>query len=539
MPYGNQSPLLGSTIDPRLFIQDFSGYEKAASTRAMGVLSATNQVSAQVEDYTKQQKEAKDRLKAGATLIDAASKMFPSQAPMLEGVMQQLKDEDIPLSERSAIAAQIGDLINMGVGEGRYKQEYDLQLKEADLRQQDMTMRSNEYFRGAKVDDVRYDAAVTELDAMKRQEEEAKTLGPVKLSALEEAIDKIPESKRGIYTKEYFEEAKTLDPRSQNSIADKVASLLTPEDRKRVYQNIPVTMPDGTPGEFPALIDPVSGSVEPITLNGALPPMDGGVLPPKPGSQPDLPGEIATDSGEVLPANEAKLVESGKTVDVWEYQGRKYVQTKPPVPVQQESPPAPTITPGRSMVNPKETPEEALTKSRNTNMDSSLNTLRDAGTEQAMQLSALEETKKLLETVKTGWNAETQMKAKRILGVDVSNAEQFQTLAGKFVMDNIALTKGAISEKEMDYFKNVLSPGMGKSVEGNRKIVDFKIKYAQRAKRIAEFITEAQSQGMNPFEIQKAVQQHLQENSLDGQAAADATPQEKAGGANDFFKSYK
>lgn len=353
MPYGNQSPLLGSTIDPRLFIQDFSGYEKAASTRAMGVLSATNQVSAQVEDYTKQQKEAKDRLKAGTTLIDAASKMFPSQAPMLEGVMQQLKDEDIPLSERSAIAAQIGDLINMGVGEGRYKQEYDLKSQEMDLRQQESTLRSNEYFRGAKVDDVRYDAAVTELDAMKRQEEEAKTLGPVKLSALEEAIDKIPESKRGIYTKEYFEEAKTLDPRSQNSIADKVASLLTPEDRKRVYQNIPVTMPDGTPGEFPALIDPVSGSVEPITLNGALPPMDGGVLPPKPGSQVDLPGEIATDSGEVLPANEAKLVESGKTVDVWEYQGRKYVQTKAPVPAAQGQ-----VTTGRSTVQPPSITEQ-------------------------------------------------------------------------------------------------------------------------------------------------------------------------------------
>lgn len=140
MPYGNQSPLLGSTIDPRLFIQDFSGYEKAASTRAMGVLSATNQVSAQVEDYTKQQKEAKDRLKAGATLIDAASKMFPSQAPMLEGVMQQLKDEDIPLSERSAIAAQIGELINMGVGEGRYQQEYGLKQQEMAQRAQGMDL---------------------------------------------------------------------------------------------------------------------------------------------------------------------------------------------------------------------------------------------------------------------------------------------------------------------------------------------------------------------------------------------------------------
>jgi len=145
MPYGNQQGLIGEGMDTRLLQQDFSGYTNAASIQAAGMMNAANTVATKIEDYTKQQKEDKNRLKAGATLIDAAAKMFPSQAPALDGVAQQLKDENIPLSERAAIAAQVGDLINMGVGEGRYQQEYALKQQDQQNQNRESSMRQWSY----------------------------------------------------------------------------------------------------------------------------------------------------------------------------------------------------------------------------------------------------------------------------------------------------------------------------------------------------------------------------------------------------------
>lgn len=355
MPYGNQQGLIGEGMDPRLLQQDFSGYADAARIQAAGVMNAANTVTTEIKDYQKEQKQAREGIAKGKAALQFAKTLKPELAGQIDELNNLFKDQTMSPSELGAIGNDMGEYVAALIGEERYQKEYS-------LKQQEMTMRNNEYSQGAKMDNVRYDAAINELDNIKRIEEQEKRLGPGKLAAVEEAISKIPESKRGIYTKRYFEEAKTLDPRSQNSISDKVAALLTPEDRKRVYQNIPVTMSDGTPGELPALIDPISGSIEPITLNGAMPPMDGGVLPQKPGTQPDLPGEIMTDSGEVLPANEAKLVEGGKTVDVWEYQGRKYVQTKPPVVA---PPPSPGITAGRSTASPPSVAEQIAVKKYN------------------------------------------------------------------------------------------------------------------------------------------------------------------------------
>ena len=49
---------------------------------------------------------------------------------------------------------------------------------------------------------------------------------------------------------------------------------------------------------------------------------------------------------------------------------------------------------------------------------------------------------------------------------DISSAEVFYSLAGDFVMGQIAKTKGAISNKEMAYFE-MISPGLSRSKQGN------------------------------------------------------------------------
>jgi len=49
---------------------------------------------------------------------------------------------------------------------------------------------------------------------------------------------------------------------------------------------------------------------------------------------------------------------------------------------------------------------------------------------------------------------------------EISSPEVFYSLAGDFVMGQIAKTKGAISNKEMAYFE-MISPGLSRSKQGN------------------------------------------------------------------------
>ena len=162
-----------------------------------------------------------------------------------------------------------------------------------------------------------------------------------------------------------------------------------------------------------------------------------------------------------------------------------------------------------------ESPESKLQAQRILKLDESLGSLREVGTTASLDIQPLKEITKLLDTnVKTGFGRETLMQARKILGQDVSNEEQFQAMVGAEAMKNIALTKGAISDREMDYFKTVLSPNMGKTTEGNKKIIEFRIKYANRANKIAKTVSNLQKNKKDPYEIQEAVDEIISSESL-------------------------
>lgn len=143
MAYGD-SPLIGSTIDPRLFAQDFSGYADAARTNAMGFMGLAGGVGQATGDYLKEQKQAKNALKASQAQIQAAMTLFPDQKPMLEQVHAQLQDENTPLSQRAAIGGQVSELINMGVGERRYQAEQGLRERGMALQERGQNMQEQE-----------------------------------------------------------------------------------------------------------------------------------------------------------------------------------------------------------------------------------------------------------------------------------------------------------------------------------------------------------------------------------------------------------
>jgi len=105
-----------------------------------------------------------------------------------------------------------------------------------------------------------------------------------------------------------------------------------------------------------------------------------------------------------------------------------------------------------------------------------------------------------------GVKLKLQQMAKQ-LGVnvdDLSDKEAFFTLAGDFVMSQIAKTKGAISNKEMAYFE-MISPGLSRSKQGNilqlqlaKAVNDFNISIMEKR---TQFELDAAKRGLNSVEM--------------------------------------
>ena len=107
--------LLGSSVDPRLFLQDYSGFTRAAEIQAQGMQNLGASIGGTIEqvgDYFKQQGEKKKLIKQSDVQIDAALKLFPELAPSLQSYRDAIKDENVPLDERAFIAASTSDMIN-------------------------------------------------------------------------------------------------------------------------------------------------------------------------------------------------------------------------------------------------------------------------------------------------------------------------------------------------------------------------------------------------------------------------------------------
>ena len=105
---------LGEGIDPRMFVQDYSGFTRAAEIQAQGMQNlgeGIGKAATQVGDYFKEQGEKKKQVKMASTQIDAALKLMPELAPILGDVGNRLKDEDVSLTDRFADASVVPDLI--------------------------------------------------------------------------------------------------------------------------------------------------------------------------------------------------------------------------------------------------------------------------------------------------------------------------------------------------------------------------------------------------------------------------------------------
>jgi len=130
-------------------------------------------------------------------------------------------------------------------------------------------------------------------------------------------------------------------------------------------------------------------------------------------------------------------------------------------------------------------PEEESQKSIMDEFQKRLFTQIDAGSSAVEQLSKVNRSLELLDQINTGTFQREKTALKKFFGRDVANEEQFQSLTGEIAMGFINLTKGAISDREMNFFTQELSPNIGKSQQGNRQILEFSRAQLEKQRKIA------------------------------------------------------
>lgn len=548
---------IGDTIDASLGRIDYSNlghylYQGQAATGA-AIASAIDQIGGSIVQGRKDE----SKVKAQAKLIEEAVKYLPDQGNgYMSGILEAMTSKETPLRDKLALGDQIVPLIELGISRMDAGRDYDLRERSVrsderriDLEDKRIGLTEKNYEReitGAQATAAEANAkalsdavsVLLPLDGMLTK------AGAKDDSEARKRVDKLISEGRG---DEALTAAKEWAEGARNEINKGVAG------QGFKLSKIGTTTPDGLPAEMDVLVGP----------DGLILDLEGNVITPAPAPGP--PSAMREPSGETIAAyaqangqppasRTAPSMVGGAQIA----EALKHYETRPPAAAGAAGPPvvdaerisrfiqenpssipfgakAPPnlgaylpdqgsvlpprpLQPGetpfsgtrtvqsprvgvRPMVSPKETPQEALAKSRQAAGDARLSETLKESQALAGTLPNLQQTKALLEEVETGFGAETIMKAKRVLGQDVASAEQLQTLLGDQVMARVAQSKGSISNAEMELFKEY-SANFSKSPDGNRKIVEFSIKAAERADKIREAVLKGFNEGKTPFQIE-------------------------------------
>ncbi len=137
----------------------------------------------------------------------------------------------------------------------------------------------------------------------------------------------------------------------------------------------------------------------------------------------------------------------------------------------------------------------------------------------------------LLEKAPTGPLEESIMEGKRLAGkmgiqVDwdkIGSAEELRVLLGNEVMARVAETKGAVSEREMDLFRQY-SANYSNTPEGNRAILNFKKAKATRDAQLSKMVRRMQKKGATSLDVQEAVWAYIEQNDIASMLQAQSSP---------------
>ena len=127
--YG-RGQMLGSGINPESFKLDYSGMARAAETQAQGMANLGASIGgaiSEVGDYFKKQAEDEKKVQKSLSVAKAIGDLIPGLKPTIQGSLNILNDKELPLSQRTAEADAIADILNLGINEVRNRQDQEYQ----------------------------------------------------------------------------------------------------------------------------------------------------------------------------------------------------------------------------------------------------------------------------------------------------------------------------------------------------------------------------------------------------------------------------
>ena len=493
--------MLGSGINPESFKLDYSGFADAAATQARGVANLGASIGgaiSEVGDYFKKQAENEKKVQKSLSVAKAIGDLIPGLKPTIQGSLNILNDKELPLSQRTAEADAIADILNLGINEVRNRQdvgfkERELNIQEAEARARNAPpMRTVNRNRVEKTGifngrTLKYDIYVDPNNPSDALYEDGTPVygGGSQTSAIIDAG-----LNTGIPTSASEAERKSilinnaLEIPNANDTIEADPSLLTdfisPPDGVQVVTDTPAPANAPTTTQTP-VIDGI-----PTGQAGArmIPP---GAIAIE--EKPEVVERAMTDAERII-AN----LPAGQYI-------ARFTGDKPSNIKQLEFPPDSL---------------ERLKENRMLKADDRISAVIDSTANGAERLIGMNEALSLLNSgeVKSGSLASIKVAALRFFGQDVASEEQFNSLVGNLAMESIDLTKGAISDREMTFFRQELAPGINKSVEGNKKIIEFKIAAAKRGLRINQVARDMLASNALPADIEAEIKKIQNEESL-------------------------
>ena len=304
--YGGQVQAINMTPDTS---QSVAAARELAMTGAQGIAGMVGQVG----DYFKQQGEKKKLIKKSDVQIDAALKLFPDLAPTLQGVRDQIRDENVPLDDRAAIADSVAGLINMGTKQMQFQAEQGMQ-------QQRIGLERMRYETSASRAQREFDLKVSEQQ-QKDYAASAEAIGSLAaLKSVEEKTGKkfVPDE----ISLSVNELAQSGQGQAAANLISKYSAGLDPAIKaefqaKKSQTPVNINLPEGGTQQ---MVPNAEGVYEPIQVAGAAGPNDAGVLPdmelPLTATQPDGTPLTLND----VPRGAEKIQEidvNGKKFDVY------------------------------------------------------------------------------------------------------------------------------------------------------------------------------------------------------------------------------
>lgn len=310
--------LLGSSIDPRLQLQDYSGVVNAATMQAQGLANIGSQIEQAAEQYKQYKKEQADtqkRVKAAATVADSIATLVPELKGPLGAAVIQLKDPNLTLADKDALAQSISSTLQLGIGVVSGNKE--LALKERQIAASEAATRatlSQENQKRMTADRI---AAATTLGIMQNLPQESQ--GFIKSNFLDQGLYKEGEA----YAKQISDAlSKGADVREITWIQNGVTMRGLGQRTSPNQPYKPISVDLGVPQDVP---EPQAGGVQ-QALNMQLPE----ATPPGQGlGEPVLLPALGEVGGTKAPPPEnivvaaAPVQQSGMSFTTIEQDGKK------------------------------------------------------------------------------------------------------------------------------------------------------------------------------------------------------------------------